>query len=133
MRVDGVQSPALVGIYPLILGMPLVHQPADRTLSEHWQIAADGGGVLASEGKFPREAEVIAHKSARAGHQARGKHLVMAVMQAQHPRVIVAHRAVLNLEEPEITLTFVTQPVRLRNDRVLVESDTHMHTSCEMS
>jgi hypothetical protein len=88
-----------------------------RRLSSHSrQIPGDVGRVFPGQLHFSREAEVVANKYLRPGHDAGRERLVMTVAEPEDPAVILIGLRALDLHETEVTQPFVTEAVRLGAD-----------------
>jgi hypothetical protein len=111
-----LQGTVLVHVDAPVLGMPLVDQLSDRSAREQGQVLADHEGVFTRQLHLAGEAEVVAHHYRRAGDDAAGERLVVAVADAHHPAVIRVVVAVGDLEQAEVAITFPGHAVRLGDD-----------------
>lgn len=91
--------------------VPLLQHPAHALLNKVRQITNDEPGVLSRQLHLAAEAEIVTNKTRCTCHHPSRECLVMRVPQTQHPAIIVVVVAVLDFQEAEIPLSFMTQAV----------------------
>lgn len=99
----------LVGGNSFVLVVPLVHEQADGTLSQLWQIAVDEPGVFASEFDLTTEAQIVANKYAGSSNDPGGEHFVVAVPEPQDPGIIAIGLAALDFHQTEVSRPIMRQ------------------------
>jgi len=94
-----------IGGDALVLGMPLLHDPAHCRVGKCGKIAENEPRVPTCQFDLAREAQVVADEHLDPSDDAGREGLVVRVSQAQHPRVIVGIVAMPDFEKPEVALT----------------------------
>lgn len=97
--VDGtVAIPGNAGV----LSVPALHELPDGALREQRQIPLNPSCVLPGQLHFTAEGQVVADEDGGPGHDAGGEPLIVAIAQAQDPRVVRVLAAVADLQKPMV-------------------------------
>lgn len=111
----------LVGVEALVLGIPLAGELPDRSCHQLGEVTANVSGMTTESANLRGKGQIITDEHRASNRQGNGETLVVGVANPDTVAVVgliakLAQLQIADLQEAEVTVTVLGQPVGLRDD-----------------